>query len=310
MAPPHTEAGREERLLRRTRPSAHTSAPLPQLRGAMRDGGHRATAPPLPLPLWRASPSGSSTDPTRGAAPASLASIPLLLPRAPAGGGLHGPGGRRARLGSSAPAPHLHPPSSLPLRGGPGARAAKARGRPSSAPPRPGHGCGGLEAGRSTPPGAGAARGHGAEVEAAPGEGPRAPLCSVLCPKPWRSRRWARPGPACAAGLLPPHRRARRLLVGGTKWWAIRTRSPMSRRAGGGARRPASGIADHGGGARRTEMEWRERGRKKRSRWEKTKIYRGIFANICQCGNTWHATSAFGRLCGTFGTSDETLNRV
>ena len=210
MAPPHAEAGREERLLRRTRPSAHTSAPLPQLRGAMRDGGHRATAPPLPLPLWRASPSGSSTDPTRGAAPASLASIPLL-PRAPAGGSLHGPGGRRARLGSSAPAPHLHPPSSLPLRGGPGARAAKARGRPSSAPPRPGHGCGGLAAGRSTPPGAGAARGHGAEVEAAPGEGPRAPLCSVLCPKPWRSRRWARPGPARAAGLLPPHRCARRL---------------------------------------------------------------------------------------------------
>ena len=82
----HAEAGREERLLRRARPSAPTSAPPPRRRGARRGGGHRAAAPPLPLPLQRASPSGSSTGPTRGAAPASLASLAAVELRAAAPG--------------------------------------------------------------------------------------------------------------------------------------------------------------------------------------------------------------------------------
>ena len=37
----------------------------------------------------------------------------------------------------------------------------------------------------------------------------------------------------------------------------------------------------------------RERGREGgRIKWEKMKLWRGLFGNICQCGNTWHASLA------------------
>ena len=56
------------------------------------------------------------------------------------------------------------------------------------------------------------------------------------------------------------------------------------------------------------EGDWR--GREKRSKQEKTKIYRGIF---CKYLTLWQHVAChvgFGRLRGVFGTSDETLNRV
>ena len=108
----------------------------------------------------------------------------------------------------------------------------------------------------------------------------------------------------------------RRLLVGGTKRWATGTRSPASRRAGGGARRPASGRADHGGGARRTEMEGRERegGRLERKEEKEQmgedKNIQGDFCKYLPLCQHVACHVGFGRLCGALGTSDETLNRV
>ena len=52
-------------------------------------------------------------------------------------------------------------------------------------------------------------------------------------------------------------------------------------------------------GARERERDWRVM--EKWSKWEKTKIYRGIFANICHCGNTWHATWAWDACVADLG---------
>jgi len=306
MVPPHAEAGREEWLLRRARPSAPTSAPPPRRHGARRGGGHRAAAPPLPLPLWRASPSGSSMGPTRSAAPASLASLPLLLSLEPwraaasmalAGGELGSAPVRPPRTSilyppcPSAAALELTPPRPV------GDRAPRRRARAMVVE--------GSRQGGAPLPGQEQLEAMAPRWRRRPARGLELPS-ALCCPKPWRSLRWARSGPARAAGLFPPHRRTRRprpasLAAPRRRDQVVGDRDAVPgeqavacvRRRGGGARRPASGREDHGGGARRMEMEGRERGREIREggrkgadgrRQKYTGGFLQIFATVVTCG--------------------------
>jgi hypothetical protein len=73
-------------------------------------------------------------------------------------------------------------------------------------------------------------------------------------------------------------------------------------RAGAGERQADVAAGTHGGWKR----DWRGR---ERSKWEKIRLCRGIFVNICQRGTTWHVTSASETHVARLGSWMEHLSR-
>jgi len=95
----------------------------------------------------------------------------------------------------------------------------------------------------------------------------------------------------CGEGAAPPCQPPRAAAP-----WPSRLGRRDGARAGGGAGREGAraGAGVGGGRAAPAGAEERERergGEGGRIKWEKMKLWRGVFVNICQCGNTWHDAS-------------------